>query len=323
MEIGIIGCDINGAYLAWKFAEKGHDVMVFDQRKKIGKEACSGLISQRIWDFIPENRRLVKHKIYSVHVHFPKKTLEMKFNPEMLVFDRKKLDNYVLDLARKAGANINLGKTFSKIFYYRGKRPQISVFNEKGKSDVYQFDVVIGSDGASSDLRNELGLNDPDFRLGIMTYKREKGKDKHVDVWPTQNGFKWKIPRKTNVEYGIMENLDVAKKEFKKFAKAKKIYSAVIPQGNVSTGRKYAALCGDAAGLTKPWSGGGVIWGLTAADILIDSFPNMLRYNRRMKTYFRFKSFVGKLVMKIGTFIGNNTPFLLPKTMRFDSDWVL
>ena len=49
MKIGIVGCGINGSYLAWKLS-KEHDVMVFEKKKQIGKEVCSGIVSQRIWD---------------------------------------------------------------------------------------------------------------------------------------------------------------------------------------------------------------------------------------------------------------------------------
>ncbi len=55
------------------------------------------------------------------------------------------------------------------------------------------------------------------------------------------------------------------------------IKTALISQGLIIPQNQNITLCGEAAGLTKPWSGGGVIWGLMAADILLKNFPNFYK----------------------------------------------
>ena len=64
MRVAVIGGGLIGSYIAWQLAEKGHRVTIYEQKTRPGKHACSGLISERIWGFIPINKELVLHKSY-------------------------------------------------------------------------------------------------------------------------------------------------------------------------------------------------------------------------------------------------------------------
>jgi len=58
-----IGGGVCGLYLAWKLAEKGEQVIVFEKNKEIGKKICSGLFSQNIFNYIPQAKNLIQNKI--------------------------------------------------------------------------------------------------------------------------------------------------------------------------------------------------------------------------------------------------------------------
>ena len=326
MRIGIVGCSINGAYLAHKLAQKGHKVTVFESKKKIGGKACSGLVSERIWDFIPRNKAIIENEIRFVDVCFPKKRIEIRFRPKMLVLNRNKLDKYMASLAEKAGAKIRLGHRTVRMISLKKSRPQL-VVETGGKTIVQEFDRIIGCDGANSKVRAQLGTNAPSFRLGMYTIMRKgKGQKKdRVKVIPTKYGFKWKIPQKRSMEVGAIEKAKTAKKAFRQIArtkKKKKIFSAIIPEGLVTSNNKHFALCGDAAGLTKPWSGGGIIWGMTAAQMFIDTKCSVPKYNRKLRKYFGPKFVISRVARKLVIFAGNRMPWLLPKKVVMDSDWL-
>ena len=70
MKTAIVGGGIIGLYLAWKLSEKGHDITVFEKKGGVGKEACSGLFSERILEFIPKSKELVQNQIESVFLNF-------------------------------------------------------------------------------------------------------------------------------------------------------------------------------------------------------------------------------------------------------------
>ena len=152
------------------------------------------------------------------------------------------------------------------------------VLNKRIESFPEGFDKIIGCDGAHSQMRKLLKIKDSNCRIGIQGFINKEDFSEFVEVWPTKKGFIWKIPRGRKVEYGIIENSEKAKILFDRFLGERNIrlenfVSGFIPQGFKIPFNNRITLCGDAAGLTKPWSGGGVIWGLIAANLLLKNFP--------------------------------------------------
>ncbi len=312
MRIAIVGAGVCGLYLGWKLSQKGEQVVIFEKKERIGKECCSGLFSERILDFIPESKKLIKNKIQFFFLHLSQKDIKIKFSREMLVINHNELDRLLADLSRKAGAKILLNyqvtsKNFPKIENY--------------------FEKIIGCDGVNSFLRERLKERKPEFRLGIQGFVKEKDFSNFVEIWPTEKGFIWKIPRGEKKEYGIIEKPKKANFLFQRFLKERKITiseikSALIPQGLILPRNSRITLCGDAMGLTKPWSGGGVIWGLIACELLLKNFPDFLKYKKEVERFFLPKIFVSKNLVKIAYFLFK-FPWIFPKNWQIESDFLL
>lgn len=307
MKVAIIGAGIVGLYLAQKLAEKGEEVFVFEKRKKIGKKPCSGLYSERLFNFFPQAKKFIENEINYCLIHFPKKTIKVEFKNKFFVIEREILDKIAYSLAKNSGAKIFLGREIKKL-------PE-------------DFDLVIGTDGASSQVRKILKLKNPEFFLGILGYEIKKGNSNFIETWPTKEGFLWKIPKRKKLEWGIIEKPKRARELFENFIKNKgikieKINSAPIPQGFLIPDNKNITLCGDATGITKPWSGGGVIWGLTAAEILLKNFPDFLKYKKEVKKFFLKHILFSKLLKKIIYFLGFKFPYFLPSKFKIDGDFL-
>ena len=328
MKIGIIGAGICGLYLAWKLAEKGEEVTVFEKKEKIGKEVCSGLVSERILDFIPESKKLIQgdelrsssrfasarvNEINYCLIHFPQKTIRINFSKKFFVMNHFELDNLVASLAERVGAKILLK-------YNIKTKDLVTLEND--------FEKVIGCDGANSIVRRSLGLPEPNYRLAIQGFIRKSDYSGFVETWPVQQGFIWKIPRGREIEYGIISNPKGAKLLLDSFLEKNNLYlervnSSIIPQGLIIPQNSKIILCGDAAGLTKPWSGGGVVWSLIAADILLKNFPDFLKYQKEIKKFFLPKIILSKMAKISVYFFGFNFPCILPKEIRIEGDFLI
>lgn len=325
MRIAIIGAGICGLYLAWRLARE-HDVAVFERRGAIGKRACSGLVSERIWDFIPKKPELIKNVINSVRVHYPRKTVLLRFRPQMLVLDRRGLDEHVAELAKDAGAGLYLGCELRYLITPRRAKPQITI--RAGDAErTGEFDYIIGADGASSTVRRQLGLPEPLFRLGIFRYVNRKAKSGTADVWPRADGFGWIIPRGDKTELGMLGKPALAEQHFWQFCRARRLRPArasagLIPCGLVQAAKGRVALVGDAAGLAKPWSGGGIIWGLAAANLLLKNFPNLNAYAKAVRKTFAPKILRSRLAILAANWAGKHLPQLIPANTEIDSDWM-
>ncbi len=301
MKVAIIGAGINGLYLGWKLSEKNHQVTVFERKKQIGESVvCSGLFSQRILDFIPQSQKLIKNRINHVLIHFPKKTIRVNFSKQFFVIDHAQLDQLAASLAQKSGAKLLLNQAINSM--------------PKG------FDKIIGCDGANSFVRRNLDLPDPKYKLGFLEFINERDSGDYVEVWPKKKGFSWKIPRGENIEQGIIKELGSFKFKKSEFSEKK---AKIIPQGLIIPNHSSITLSGDAAGLTKPWSGGGVIWGLLGADILLKTFPDFKKYRKAVKTFFIPKIILSKAGIKLVYFIGFKLPWLMPKKVRIESDFLI
>lgn len=299
-KIAVIGAGIIGLYIASKLEEKGFNVTVFEKKniENVGKKSCSTLVSKRIFNFIDVENDLIENTIKKCLIKFNKKEVILEFNPEHIVINREK---FVLRLIKKAKFNI--------------------IFESK-ETNFEGFDYVIGADGASSFIRKSLGLKDPDFKIGLKVENDIKDSSDAVKTSKTKNGFVWTIPKGNYIEYGILEKKKNIKKEWIKFNKQGRNSSfAIVPQGLILANSDKYTLVGDATGLTKPWSGGGIIWQLYQAEILIKNFPDFKRYNSEVKKFFLFKIIKGKIANKLIHFIGNHLSFLIPSHIKYDNDF--
>lgn len=305
-KILILGGGVIGLYLALKLAKKGHKVYIYEKksRETFFKKSCSTLVSSRIKSFV-DITGCVENEIKGCKIIFDKKTVELNFSPFHLAINKERLMKKLLRKAEECGVKVYFEKTIEEF--------------EKS------FDKIIGCDGANSFVRKKLKLRDPQSRLGLQVFTEEKDDSNFVKTWAQKTGFIWHIPRGDYSEYGILDKFDNILR-FDKFLKDNNISfykksSAVVPSSLIIPENKNITLCGDASGLTKPWSGGGIIWGLTQADILAENSDDFLLYKKEAEKFFKGKLAKGRIYNNLVYFLGNYFPYILPSKIIYDNDF--
>lgn len=278
----VVGAGPAGSRFSRRVAEQGLDVLTLE-RGEVGKPlACSGHVSTDVWEFTPDGARedLLQNEVYGARFHvggpgsdeYPFYKREVVSN----VIDRVGLDKSLAETAREAGADLREDHSVTAV-EEREDRVEVTASTPDG-TETFEARMVAGCDGPVSRVRSELGLPEPGEKLqGVLGFSEEDDPGDFVDVHLTApRFFAWRIPRgKAGVEYGLAAppGSDPSAKElFEEFTadydvETSHFCSGMIPVGPAETvTSERGFLIGDAAAQTKPFTGGGILYGMTAAD---------------------------------------------------------
>ncbi|QCJ47198.1 MULTISPECIES: geranylgeranyl reductase family protein [Haloprofundus] len=276
----VVGVGPAGARFSRRAAEAGYDVLALEKGEVGTPLACSGHVSTDIWEYVPDAAKegLFQNRIYGANfrVGGPDSDANPFYKDEEIsnVIDRVELDRTLAEAARDAGADVREGHTVTDV---RERADGVTVAaSVGGDEETFEAKMVAGCDGPVSKVRREVGLPEPGELLhGVLAFDDEPDHGDFVDVHLTvPRFFAWRIPRgDAGVEYGlaappgkeVREMFDVLTDTYD--VETSHFCSGAIPIGpppSVTSRRVF--LIGDAAAQTKPFTGGGILYGMTAAD---------------------------------------------------------
>jgi len=276
----VVGAGPAGSRFARRAAERGRDVLVVEQGTVGEPLACSGHVSTDLWEFTPDGAReeLLQNEIYGARFHLggPESRAYRFYKEEAVsnVIDRVGLDRTLADAAVAAGADLRENHTVVSVS--EGREGVTVEARGPDGVETHRARMVAGCDGPNSRVRRELDLPEPDELLhGVLGFDDDPDHEDFVDVHLTvPRFFAWRIPRgEAGVEYGLaMGPGHDVRERFESFTGAYGVEtdrrcSGLIPIGPPKrvTGRR-SFLLGDAAAQTKPFTGGGIRYGMLAAD---------------------------------------------------------
>ncbi|MBN2101815.1 MAG: NAD(P)/FAD-dependent oxidoreductase [Candidatus Aenigmarchaeota archaeon] len=263
-DIIIVGAGPAGLSCARNLKNEGFSVAVIEEHDEIGLPVqCSGLVSWNLGKFVDVDDCYIERVLHKAVIHSPSgHVIEIKKKKQVYVIDRHKFDK----LLAKGLEDEILFETGADFVRY--EKDCITINTDKGE---FRAKMVVGADGPNSVIGRFFN-SEPETVTGLIAITDENPVQDNVDLFfdrrITEN-FLWRIPRGNVTEYGMMgANCKVC--ELKKFFGLKdcKISGGLVPvKPSPRTYFDRCLLLGDAAGQTKPWSGGGIVYSLLCSQI--------------------------------------------------------
>jgi geranylgeranyl reductase family protein len=262
-DVVVVGAGPAGLRSARLCEQAGLEVLVLERKSEIGSPVqCSGLISTNLDRLVRPQDDCIEHRVNGAIVHGPggKEIMLEKPGTAAYVIDRKAFDE---QLAKQVKSEIRFETSLERLEFGR----EVRFFTNKGE---VKSKAVIGCDGPSSVVRKHFAVRPHEILQGIIAIEKKPSKSRFVEMWLDRgvcDGFLWRIPRGKSVEYGMLGSV-VNFSQLEKFFGLERDLekrAGLIPIGPCKSYFDRALLVGDAAGQTKPWSGGGVVYGLICA----------------------------------------------------------
>lgn len=291
MRVSIVGAGPAGSYAGYLLAKQGHDVTIYEDHAVIGKPiACTGIVTKALFDLIDYDKGYMVNELEGVDVIGPdneKTHIPLK----EYVICRYKFDNFVADKARDAGADIKLNHR------YIGREGNTLLFRTNGETIKQETDILIGADGPLSRVAQSTGIgNKNPFWVGMQATVKASFDPKVFTTWFRSDlapgFFAWSVPeneRLSRVGVAVTNDKNCAQcfQRLMKMVGGEIVdrQGAPIPIYNhrsvIEKGDTY--LVGDAAGLVKDTTGGGIITGMLSSKILAESLATGTSYSKNVR----------------------------------------
>jgi len=297
LDVVVVGAGPAGLYSALLLAEEGFDVVVLEEHETLGEPThCTGIVSDELSDLFKIPESLVLNRPTACLIHSPAgRVFSFAANGEgIAVIDRGEFDRELGAAAQRAGVEIRTGFKVERL------RPEPRSMRVEGRTEVLSARVCILACGVGYGLQRQLGFHLPslflhsaqievDTRDGPSAVELFLGRD----VAP--EGFGWTVPvmrgERPRMKVGVVARGDAEPRLEALLAAPGVSGRLVSPPGVLvrrllplgPAGRTYGhrvLTVGDAAGLTKPTTGGGIFYGLLSGLLAAETLTEALQRDR-------------------------------------------
>jgi geranylgeranyl reductase family protein len=305
-DVVVIGAGPAGSLTACRLAEHGHDVVVLEEHEDVGAPVhCTGLVGGEAFDEFDLPRSLVLAQADAARFwsatgqSVPIRSARVN----AVVIDRLALDRHLAARAIAAGAEVRTGLRAESV---ETSETGVSV-TARGLEHPIEARACVLACGANYRFHRQLGLGLPRLFLQSAQVETPFPASPEVEVRFGREvapaGFAWLVPfRRGAVPYarlGLMSETR-SRERFAAFVESLAARAGVdpatvptprlkmLPLGPVE--RSYAdrvVAVGDAAGLVKPTTGGGIYYGLLSGAIAASVLDEALAGNTLAARFLR------------------------------------
>jgi len=296
VDVLVVGGGPAGLYAAQQIASRGHSVVVCEEHNAVGCPVhCTGVLATDSFNDLDLPAAVKLNALTAARFVSPSGLVVDYQTPSALatVIDRVAFDASLAARAKEAGAEMRVGARVSSI------EPQADGVTVIAGDSCIHARLVVLACGASYGFQRRLGLGLPIAHL--HTAQRELPAttvgdvELHFGRAVAPDGFAWVVPvvrpDGTYARVGAMASDDAIGAYTRMLARVAESWGVrvdgvaprqkVLPLGEIP--RTYAdrlLVVGDAAGLVKPTTGGGIHYGILSAGLAADVADEALRRDR-------------------------------------------
>jgi len=324
LDVVVVGGGPSGLSASWSAASRGVEVVVLEEHAEIGRPRhCAGLVSGEGLRLIgmPCKSEYVENKVWKALVVADGFYVELKkLGEPVYVLNREAFDKSMADRAASRGAEVLLKKRVKRV------EKVGDGYVVKTGDGSYACKVVIDGEGATSKLAKDIGLEGPRLKLPALQVEVKGCVDLDEVLVILGNDwapgfFSWVIPLGggwlrvglasivgycSSLLMRLIRRHPIVSKLLKG-AEVKNRYGGIIVIGPPRRAQKEGFIVvGDAAGQTKPLTGGGVVYGalcgylagLVASGIIAGEVDASL-YERLWRTLLGLEEELGGLLRRV------------------------
>ena len=283
-DVVIVGGGPAGLYAATCLARCGWSVAVCEEHSTIGQPVhCTGILAKEAFPrfALPHTSILAEQRATRFHSPAGYELSYHTDSPQAVLIDRRGFDSSLADQARANGAQVFLGARVSQV---QRNADGVLLSTTQG---VFSGKLVILATGVAYHLHRSLGLPLPKQFIQTAQAEADFPWSEEIELYfgttVAAGSFAWIVPfhnhGQTKARIGLMATKE-AERTFARFVQSPPVATRIgagqmirlrrrpIPLAPLA--RTFATrtlVVGDAAGLTKPTTGGGIFYSLLSAEL--------------------------------------------------------